>query len=33
VPEQLLVVDAVPRNPLGKIDRRAAATAVADRAA
>ncbi|HET6307494.1 MAG TPA: class I adenylate-forming enzyme family protein [Rhodopila sp.] len=33
VPERLLVVDAVPRNPIGKIDRRAAAAAMIDRAA
>jgi long-chain acyl-CoA synthetase len=28
VPELLLAVNAVPRNPLGKVDRRAAATAM-----
>jgi acyl-CoA synthetase (AMP-forming)/AMP-acid ligase II len=33
VPERLLAVDAVPRNSLGKIDRRAAATAMLSRAA
>jgi acyl-CoA synthetase (AMP-forming)/AMP-acid ligase II len=33
VPEQLLAVDAVPRNSLGKVDRRAAATAMLGRAA
>ncbi|HYZ61830.1 MAG TPA: hypothetical protein VE650_05200 [Acetobacteraceae bacterium] len=32
-PEQLLAVDAVPRNALGKIDRRAAATAMLGRVA
>jgi acyl-CoA synthetase (AMP-forming)/AMP-acid ligase II len=33
VPERLLAVDAVPRNALGKVDRRAAATAMLGRAA
>jgi long-chain acyl-CoA synthetase len=33
VPERLLAVDAVPRNTLGKVDRRAAATAMLGRAA
>jgi long-chain acyl-CoA synthetase len=33
LPERLLAVDAVPRDPLGKIDRRAAATAMLGRAA
>jgi acyl-CoA synthetase (AMP-forming)/AMP-acid ligase II len=33
VPERLLAVDAVPRNSLGKVDRRAAATAMLGRAA
>ena len=33
VPERLLAVAAVPRNPLGKVDRRAAATAMLGRAA
>ena len=28
VPERLLAVDLVPRNPLGKVDRRAAAQAI-----
>jgi long-chain acyl-CoA synthetase len=32
VPERLLAVDAVPRNALGKVDRRAAATAMLGRA-
>ena len=32
-PEELWAVDVVPRNPLGKVDRRAAATAMLDRAA
>jgi acyl-CoA synthetase (AMP-forming)/AMP-acid ligase II len=33
VPERLVAVDGVPRNSLGKIDRRAAAMAMVDRAA
>jgi acyl-CoA synthetase (AMP-forming)/AMP-acid ligase II len=33
VPERLLAVDAVPRNPLGKVDRRAVAMAMLGRAA
>jgi acyl-CoA synthetase (AMP-forming)/AMP-acid ligase II len=33
VPERLLAVDAVPRNSLGKVDRRAAATAMLGSAA
>ncbi len=33
VPERLLAVDAVPRTPLGKVDRRAAATAMLGRPA
>jgi acyl-CoA synthetase (AMP-forming)/AMP-acid ligase II len=32
-PERLWAVDVVPRNPLGKVDRRAAATAMLGRAA
>jgi long-chain acyl-CoA synthetase len=33
VPERLLAVDVVPRNPLGKVDRQAAAMVMLDRAA
>jgi acyl-CoA synthetase (AMP-forming)/AMP-acid ligase II len=33
VPERLLAVDAVPRNPIGKVDRRAAAAGMLGRAA
>jgi long-chain acyl-CoA synthetase len=33
VPERLVAVDAVPRNPLGKVDRRTAPTAMLGRAA